>query len=87
MFCGYLVFGEEKNIMNTLFMSLVSFNGKIRQKTDLEIQSNHSQSSLARDAFTSQLYDSRHHGVSHLLVCDDAAGGISGPYDDDGEPE
>lgn len=73
--------------MNTLFMSLASLNGKTWRKTDLEIQSDHSQPSVARDAFTSLPYDSRHHGVSHLLVCDDAANGISGPYDDDGEPE
>lgn len=73
--------------MNTLFMSLVSLSGKTWRKTDLEIQSNHAQPSLAYDAFTSLLNSSSHRSISPLLVYDDAADGISGPYDDDGEPE
>jgi len=73
--------------MNTLFMSLVSLSGKTWRKTDLKMQPDHSQPCLAYDTFTSLLYRSHHHGISHLPVCDDAADGISGPYDDDGEPE
>jgi hypothetical protein len=78
---------RRESIMNTLFMSLVSLSGKTWRKTDLEIQSNHSQSSSVCDAFTFPLHSSYHRSISHLLVYDDATDGISGPYDDDGEPE
>lgn len=73
--------------MNRLFMSLVSLSSKTRQKADLEIQSDYLQSPFARDAFISLLYGAHYRGASHLLVYDDTADGISGPYDNDGELE
>lgn len=70
--------------MNTLFMALASFNGKVSQKTSPEMRSDHPQASFAHSLLVHQLYDPY---FSQLRTCDDANYGISGPYDDDGKPE
>ena len=84
MICGYLVLGEEKNIMNTLFMALASFKGRARQKANPEIRPAPPQTPFSHTLFVHQLYDSQ---LPQPRVYDDANSGISGPYDDDGKPE